>query len=101
MQDEKMQDEKITRAIKLFRDAWTLLANLEELQLSLPAPNMVSARPLPPDWDDSRSYAVCVDTLQSSLSFVLNANILPSLAFRNEWHILNTLKRPDDQQKGA
>jgi hypothetical protein len=92
MQDEKMQDEKITRAIKLFRDAWTLLANLEELARSLPEPTIPEAGPLR-DWNDSRSYAVCVDMLQSSLSFSLN-NILISLGFRNEWHIQNALSRP-------
>jgi len=90
-----MTEAENAEAASLFQDTWKLLARLEDLQRRLPEPNLPTRPgPLPPDWDDSRSYAQCVASLRASLELALN-NIVTSLGFRNEWHIQRALLPPE------
>jgi hypothetical protein len=92
------ENESTQQAARLFQEAWRLLADLTELQRRLPEPRLPTRPgPLPPDWDDARSYAQCVDSLRGSLEFSLQ-NIVTSLGFRNEWHIQSALLPPERQQ---
>jgi hypothetical protein len=92
-----MTDAATQEAARRFQDAWRLLSALTDLQRRLPEPNMPTRPgPLPPDWDDARSYAQCVASLRASLEFSLN-NIMTSLGFRNEWHIQRELQRPENR----
>jgi hypothetical protein len=85
-----MPDERAIRAAELFQEAWMLLLNLNDLRVRLPEPNMPSAGKLPPDWNEFRSYAVCVDTLRSALRTAL-LNVVTGLEFRNEQQIRTAL----------
>jgi hypothetical protein len=69
-----MQDERITRAVELFQ-AWMLLSNLAELQRRLPPANVPPTGKRPADWNEFRSYALCVELLKLHLSFGLDAAI--------------------------
>jgi hypothetical protein len=85
-----MIDERTNRAVELFQEAWMLLLNLNDLRGRLPEPNMPSTSKLPPDWNEFRSYAVCVATLRSALRTAL-LNVVTGLEFRNEQQIRTAL----------
>jgi hypothetical protein len=84
--------ERATRTAELFHEAWMLLSNLDALRRQLPDPNMPVSK-LPEDWNESRSYAVCVDMLRVGLRFALK-NIIVGLEFRNEGEIREALLPP-------
>jgi hypothetical protein len=88
-----MQDERATQAAALFHQAHRLLDDLIALRRRLPEPNMPIRGPLPPDWNQFRSYAVCLETLAISLRQAL-WNIDKGLEFRNEWRIRDALMPP-------
>jgi hypothetical protein len=85
-----MQDERATSAVKLFQDAWVLLSDLTDLKGRLPEPNMPSRGPLPADWNELRSYAVCVDMLRISLRLALR-NVVTGLDARQEFQIRDAI----------
>jgi hypothetical protein len=90
------QDERTVRAAELFHEAAMLLSHLTDLRRRLPDPNMPQGRPLPADWNEFRSYAVCVETLAGSLRFAL-ASVMQGLQFRKEWEIARALQPPTAQ----
>jgi hypothetical protein len=71
-----MADERIARASQLFQEAWMLLENLEDLRRRLSEPNRPASGPLPADWNELRSYAVCVTNLARNLRFSLQNEVL-------------------------
>lgn len=85
-------DDRAHDTARLFHDAWRLLSDLSALQKRLPAPNRATAR-RPPDWNDSRSYAECVDTLRASMRGALHS-VCTNLRIREESHILDALLPP-------
>jgi hypothetical protein len=87
-----MKDERITRAAELFYEANMLLSNLADLRGRLPEPNMPAGK-LPPDWNEFRSYAVCVESLAIGLRYALQ-NIDMGLQFRKEFAIRDALLPP-------
>jgi hypothetical protein len=92
-----MQDERVTRAVELFQEAWMLLSNLTYLHRRLPDPQMPERGMLPPDWNDLQSYAVCVDTLRIDLRLSLQ-NVVAGLDTRQEWKIREALLPPSAKQ---
>lgn len=88
-----MPDERVAHAVKLFQDAWALLSDLTALRGRLPEPNMPSRGPLPVDWNEFRSYAVCVDQLRLGLRHALH-NVNTGLGIRNEDDIRGALLPP-------
>jgi hypothetical protein len=92
-----MQDERVTRAIELFQDAWMLLSNLTYLRRRLPDPQMPERGMLPPDWNEFRSYAVCVDTLRIDLRLSLQ-KVIAGLDSRKEREIREALLPPSAKQ---
>ena len=89
--DERAHDE----AARLFHDAWRLLSYLSALQQRLPAPNRTSAR-RPPDWNESLSYAECVETLRAGIRGTLHV-VGRNLRTRDESDILKALLPPEAQ----
>lgn len=87
------RDERVTRAIELFQEAWMLLSNLEDLRRRLPQPNLEDARPLPSDWNDLRSYARCVEVLRAYIESGLKLAV-QDVDIRNEHHIRSELLPP-------
>jgi hypothetical protein len=92
-----MQDERVTRANELFQEAWMLLSNLTYLCRRLPDPQMPKRGTLPPDWNEFRSYAVCVDTLRIDLRLSLQ-KVITGLDSRREWEIREALLPPSAKQ---
>jgi hypothetical protein len=92
-----MQDERVTRAIELFQEAWMLLSNLTYLRRRLPDLQMPETGMLPPDWDEFRSYAACVDALRIDLRLSLQ-KVVAGLDFRKEWEIRDALLPPSAKQ---
>jgi hypothetical protein len=86
--DERTHDE----AARLFHDAWKLLSDLSALQKRLPAPNRTTAR-RPPDWNESLSYAECVETLRAGIRGTLHI-VGTNLRTREESQILEALLPP-------
>jgi hypothetical protein len=86
--DERALDE----AARLFHDAWKLLSDLSALQKRLPAPNRTSAR-RSPDWNESLSYAECVETLRAGIRGTLRV-VGTNLRAREESQILEALLPP-------
>jgi hypothetical protein len=85
-------DENAEQAARLFHSAWRLLDGLTELQRHLPEPEV--PRRGASDWNDAKSYALCVARLQYTLGTVLNG-VLQDLGLRNEFHIQRALQRPE------
>jgi hypothetical protein len=94
-----MKDERITRAAELFNEAWMLLNNLEDLERRLPPPDMPTTGGLPPDWNEFRSYAVCVAILRGQLQFGFQ-QVMMGLDFRREFEIRQTLLPPQFRLPG-
>jgi hypothetical protein len=88
-----MPDERVTSAVKLFQDAWDLLSDLTALKARLPDPNMRPTGPLPADWNEYRSYAVCVDSLRIDLGLAL-WKVIQGLESRKELQIRDALLPP-------
>jgi hypothetical protein len=86
--NERSHDE----AARLFHDTWRLLSDLSALQKRLPAPNRTSAR-RPPDWNESLSYAECVETLRAGIRGTLHV-VGRNLRTREESQILEALLPP-------
>jgi hypothetical protein len=95
--ESAMQDERVTRAIEVFQDAWMLLSNLTYLRRSLPDPEMPESGKVPPDWDELRSYAVCIDTLRIDLRLSLQ-KVVTGLDARKELKIREALLPPSAKQ---
>jgi hypothetical protein len=87
-EDERAHDE----AARLFHEAWRLLSELSALQKRLPAPNRTSAR-RSPAWNESMSYAECVETLRAGIRGTLHV-VGTNLRSREESQILEALLPP-------
>jgi hypothetical protein len=87
-----IQDERITKAIDLFQEAWMLLDNLSELRKRLPAANLSNTGGLPADWNAERS-ADCVQKLEAYVQAGLQL-VATDLDIRKEFEIRAALLQP-------
>jgi hypothetical protein len=88
-----MQDERVTRTVELFQQASMLASNLEDLRRRLPAADLPDRGPLPPEWNEFRSCADCVEVLFGYLRSGLGL-VAQRLDIRHELSLREALLPP-------
>jgi|SoiMetStandDraft_2_1073263.scaffolds.fasta_scaffold154702_3 hypothetical protein len=80
-----MTDQRYEQAAELFKQASKLLSDLTALGRRLPPPDMRSGK-LPPDWNEEKSYGLCVDLLRLNLDSTIQ-RVQMDLGIRKEFQI--------------